>query len=112
MKKVFKETRVTLYARDCTGLTAIEAPNAKTLDARGIYSFISGNLIGIGPIGSRKAWLICRKTDDDITIRAGCFFGIIDLFDAAVTETHGKNQYAKDYAEATALLRHVWGKKG
>ncbi len=69
------------------------------------------NLVGnrpilqIGPIGSRCAYLVSYITDAGIKVRAGCFFGSIEEFEAACARTHGDNDHGKEYAAAVAMIR-------
>ena len=69
------------------------------------------NLVGnrpilqIGPIGSRCAYLVSYITDAGIKVRAGCFFGSIEEFEAACAKTHGDNDHGKEYAAAVAMIR-------
>ncbi len=59
----------------------------------------------IGPIGSRCAYLVAYLTDAGIRIRAGCFFGPLDEFEAAVKREHGDNIHGAEYRAAVALIK-------
>ncbi len=61
-------------------------------------------IIQIGPVGSRCAYLVAYLTDAGVRVRAGCFFGSLDEFRAAVIETHGTSIHAREYAAAIALI--------
>jgi hypothetical protein len=45
------------------------------------------------------------RTDGGLRVKAGCFFGSDTDFEKAVTETHGANKHATDYAAALAFAR-------
>ena len=62
-------------------------------------------ILQIGPIGSRCAYLASYITDAGIKVRAGCFFGSIEEFEAACAKTHGDNDHGKEYAAAVAMIR-------
>ena len=62
-------------------------------------------ILQIGPIGSRCAYLVSYITDAGIKVRAGCFFGSIEEFEAACAKTHGDNDHGKEYAAAVAMIR-------
>ena len=68
---------------------------------------LAGNrpILQIGPIGSRCAYLVSYITDAGIKVRAGCFFGSIEEFEAACAKTHGDNDHGKEYAAAVAMIR-------
>ena len=61
-------------------------------------------VLTIGPIGSRADTLIAFITDAGIRVRAGCFFDTLDLFKAAVDETHGSNEHGREYAAAIVMI--------
>ena len=58
----------------------------------------------IGPIGSRGSYLIAYVTDKGIRLRAGCFFGTVEVFKAKLKTTHGANEYAVEYEAALVLI--------
>ena len=74
--------------------------DANLADAKGIK-----NVLSIGPIGSRRDYLMALDTDDGLRIKAGCFTGTLAKFEAAVTATHGDNEHAIHYRAAIALIR-------
>ena len=60
----------------------------------------------IGPLGSRADTLMVFLTDSGLHFRAGCFFGDLDHFRAAVLETHGETSpHAVEYAAAISLAQ-------
>jgi hypothetical protein len=61
-------------------------------------------IIQIGPIGSRSSYVVAYLTDAGVRVRAGCFFGSLDKFRAAVIKTHGESIHAREYAAAIALI--------
>ena len=69
------------------------------------------DILQIGPIGSRKDYLIALKLEDDsIQIRAGCFVGTIKEFEDRVKETHKDNEHGKAYKLAMKLIQARMGK--
>ena len=68
-------------------------------------------VLQLGPLGSRCATLVAYLTNDGIRIRAGCFFGRSGEFLARVEETHGNNEYGREYRAAVALIEahaEIW----
>ena len=65
--------------------------------------------ITIGSIGSRNDTTTAFRTVDGVRIRCGCFYGSIAEFEAKVKETHGDNQYAKEYLALAELLKIRFG---
>ena len=69
------------------------------------------NLVGkrpilqIAPLGSRCAYLVSYITAAGIKVRAGCFFGTLEEFEAACAKTHGDNEHGKEYAAAVVMIR-------
>jgi len=58
----------------------------------------------IGPIGSRSDYLTSYTTDSGIVLKAGCFTGTVDEFRAKLTQTHGENEHAREYAAALVMI--------
>ena len=58
----------------------------------------------IGPVGSRSDYLTAYVTDAGVRVRAGCFFGSLDKFRAAVAETHGDSNHGREYAAAISMI--------
>ena len=70
------------------------------------------DILQIGPIGSRRAYLIAILNDkDEIKITAGCWNGTLDEFKARVKEVHGKTQHGKDYMAAIKLIESRFSKE-
>jgi uncharacterized protein YjbI with pentapeptide repeats len=64
------------------------------------------DILQIGPIGSRKSYLMALKFDDEkIEIKTGCFSGTIEEFEKQVKKEHGKNEHGKAYQLAVALIK-------
>jgi hypothetical protein len=61
-------------------------------------------ILQIGPIGSRSDYLVSYITEVGVMIRAGCFFGTLDEFRAAVSGTHGDTAHGREYAAAIAMI--------
>jgi hypothetical protein len=70
------------------------------------------DILQIGPIGSRRAYLIAILNDkDELKITAGCWNGTLDEFKKRVTEVHGKTQHGKDYMAAIKLIESRFSKE-
>ena len=91
-------TRAYLRGADLTGadLTGAKIGNSALVGARPILQ--------IGPIGSRSDYLVSYITKASVMIRAGCFFGTLDEFRAAVSGTHGDTVHAREYAAAIVMV--------
>jgi len=61
-------------------------------------------VLQLGPLGSRSDYLVAFLTDDGIYINAGCFHGTRAEFAAKVAETHGDNEYGREYAAALVMI--------
>ena len=61
----------------------------------------------LGPIGSRRAYLLAFFTADAILLKTGCFVGTLDEFKSAVAETHGDNKYGRAYAAAIEFIERM-----
>jgi len=77
-------------------------------------NLIGSNLIGarsilmLGPLGSRSDYLTAYTTDAGVYVRAGCFFGSLADFRAAVADTHGDSIHGREYAAAIVMIEaHV-----
>lgn len=67
----------------------------------------------VGPIGSRRAYLVSYLTNSGIRIKAGCFNGSIDDFVEAVSAEHDDSIHAREYLAAVELIKvhaELWGK--
>ena len=96
-----------LYGADLRGANLyganLRGANLRGADLRGAKGI--KDILFIGPIGSRRDYLMATKKDDDsIEIRTGCFTGTIDEFKKSVKETHGKSDHAKAYLAALDLI--------
>ncbi len=67
--------------------------------------------ITISPIGSRNGVTTAFRTVDGVRVKCGCFYGSIAEFEKQVRETHGDNQYAKEYLALAELLKVRFGEK-
>lgn len=54
-------------------------------------------------LGSQNRITYIFKTEIGIVIKCGCFYGAEKEFEEKVKETHGNNQYAKEYNEMLKL---------
>ena len=71
----------------------------------GAYLVGKRPILQIGPLGSRCAYLVSYITAAGIKVRAGCFFGTLEEFEAACAKTHGDNEHGKEYAAAVVMIR-------
>ena len=62
------------------------------------------NILSIGPGGSRGDMLYAVKHETCIMVKAGCFWGNLDEFKAAVAKTHADNSHARYYMAACNLI--------
>lgn len=69
------------------------------------------DVLTIGLIGSRSAYLTVYLTDDGIVCNTGCFSGTLEEFKKAVKETHGKNKYGQAYELAIKLIEFRFSNK-
>jgi NDP-sugar pyrophosphorylase family protein len=65
-------------------------------------------------IGSknRTAYCYCNTETGEIFVRAGCWVGTVDKFEARVKGVHGDNQHAVDYLAMAAFARARFAKYG
>ena len=82
----------------------LRSANLRSADLDGRKLIGDRPILQIGPIGSRSDYLVAYLTDAGVLVRAGCFFNTLDLFRAAVDETHGSNEHGREYAAAVALI--------
>jgi hypothetical protein len=48
--------------------------------------------------------LVSYLTDKGVMVRAGCFYGTLDEFSAAVEKTHGDSAHGKEYQMALLMI--------
>ena len=58
----------------------------------------------IGPIGSRCAYFVSYITEAGVLLNAGCFWGTVEEFREKLADTHGDNDYAKEYNAALLMI--------
>lgn len=63
------------------------------------------SLCWISGVGSENGTLAAFTTQTGITVTRGCFEGSLDEFEAAVRETHGDSQIAREYALLIEFIR-------
>lgn len=74
----------------------------------GKYAYIRTNrdYVVIGPIGSRDDYTTFYRTKvNDIYVCCGCFNNSLEKFEKTVKETHGDNEYAKEYMKAIEMAK-------
>jgi uncharacterized protein YjbI with pentapeptide repeats len=97
------------YLRDAD-LRDADLRGAKIDDARTLVG--ERPVVQIGPLGSRGDVLIAYVTDDDVMIRAGCWYGTLADFRTRVVKEHGKSRHAQQYLSAATfaeLHAGLWG---
>ena len=62
-------------------------------------------ILQIGPIGSRRDYLVAYFTDKGVWIKAGCFNDTLAAFEEAVEKTHGTTDHGKHYHAAIELIK-------
>ena len=62
-------------------------------------------LLQIGPIGSRKDYLIVFNTETEVFCRVGCFNGTLAEFGIANQKQHGNNVFGATYATVIAMVK-------
>ncbi|MDR0964497.1 MAG: hypothetical protein LBM60_07775 [Clostridium sp.] len=68
--------------------------------------FSSSHLLVIGPIGSRSAFTtFFRNKNREISVKCGCFLGLIDAFLQKVSKTHDESKYALVYRAAVEVAK-------
>ena len=77
-------------------------------------AWVSGNawvknctdILWVTPIGSENGTLtVTRSQNGELSITRGCFHGDLDEFTRAVEETHGDNEYGKQYQLIIELVK-------
>ena len=63
------------------------------------------NTILFTKVGSRNDTLTAFKTKTGFSIKVGCFLGSLELFLEKVQETHGDNQFAKEYRLIAEVIK-------
>ena len=58
----------------------------------------------IGPIGSRCSCFVAYLTDKGLRLRAGCFFGAWEEFEAKLASKHDENEHAREYRAALSMI--------
>ena len=58
----------------------------------------------IGPIGSRCSYFVAYLTDKGLRLRAGCFFGAREEFEAKLASKHDENEHAREYRAALSMI--------
>jgi uncharacterized protein YjbI with pentapeptide repeats len=88
-----------LYGANLSGANLSKAnleDQSKLQGARPIFQ--------VGPIGSRCAYLDAYLTDGGIRLRAGCFFGTVEMFKKHLDAHHSGSAHAEEYLAALALI--------
>ena len=67
------------------------------------------DILIIGPLGSRKAYTTCYKTDKGVYVQCGCFRGTLDEFVAKVKQKHQGNPHERDYLAMVEFVKVKYG---
>ena len=63
-------------------------------------------VIQIGPIGSRKSYLVVFGIGEGgFVFRTGCFSGDLEKFEAIINKTHGNSKHGDDYRAGKSLAK-------
>ena len=82
--------------------------NLRDADLSGADLIDARSILMLGPLGSRSDYLTAYTTDAGVYVRAGCFFGSLADFRAAVADTHGDSIHGREYAAAIVMIEaHV-----
>ena len=92
-------TRADLSGADLSGATLTRA-NLSGAE-------IDWQVLEIGPVGSRNAYLVYKRKGDVEEVMTGCFRGTLAAFEAAVQQQHGDNKHGQDYRKAIAFIRSL-----
>src|SRR5690606_4688424 len=68
-----------------------------------VYS--GASLCWLSKVGSENGTLTAFTAQAGITVTRGCFLGTLEEFEAAVRETHGDSQIAREYALLIEFIR-------
>ena len=63
------------------------------------------DILTAGPLGSRKAYTTCYKTDKGIFVQCGYFKGTLDEFIAKVKQTHKGDTHERDYLALVEFVK-------
>jgi hypothetical protein len=91
-------TRANLYGANLTGANLT---GATLFDGWVVNDY--RDLMWIGPLGSRNDYIMINLPT--LRLKAGCFEGTVDDFLAQVVETHGDNEYGREYVATVAYLK-------
>ena len=86
----------------------LEGADLRGADLRGADLEDWGKLQDIlitGPLGSRKAYTTCYKTDKGVFVQCGCFRGTLDEFVAKVKQTYDGNNHERDYLALVEFVK-------
>lgn len=92
------------------GSANLGSANLRSANLRSANLGESGKLTGdrpffqVGPIGSRQDVLAAFQTEKGVFLRAGCFFGTVEEFNAKLQDEHGDNAHAVEYRAALVLI--------
>ncbi len=96
------------------GVADLRGANLRAADLDGAELVGNRPVLQIGPIGSRADYLVAYLTDAGVRVQAGCFFGSLEEFRAAVTKTHEDGLHGREYAAAIQMIEvhaELWAAK-
>ena len=98
------DTRLDLHGADLRDANlrgaALYGANLSVADLYGAYGIWS-----CGPDVVRGDMLYFVRHSDTIMVRAGCFWGTLEAFAAAVEQTHGDNEYGRYYRAVIGVAK-------
>jgi len=96
--------RANLLGADLGGAN-LEGANLWGANLRGAYLVDANGIWQCGPGGSRGDMLYVVKHYDEPMAKAGCFWGTLAEFEAAVEKTHGENPHGRYYRAMIAAAK-------
>ena len=91
-------TRANLYGADLTGANLT---GATIFEHWKVETY--RDLLWLGPLGSRNDFLMVNLPT--LRLKAGCFEGTVEDFLTKVAESHGGNEFGREYIATAAYLR-------
>ena len=84
--------------------------NLRNANLRGASLNSAAGIWQSGPGGSRRDMLYVVKHETCLMVKAGCFWGTLDEFEAAVEQTHGDSAHGRYYRTMIAAAR-AWAEQ-
>ena len=65
----------------------------------------NNRILQIGPIGSRRDYLILKAGPELDEVSTGCFTGTLAEFEQAINKTHSDSRWGEEYRLAIAMFK-------